>query len=144
MPDVIVMAAAVADYRAAEVAELKRSKEERRGPAVTLELVENEDILAGLVARGPTARPSSASPPRRRRMPRDLRERGRRKRRRKGVDLLAVNEVGWSKGFETADNALVVIDADDEVVASPRGSKREVADALWDAVPRREANQRES
>ena len=45
-----------------------------------------------------------------------------------------MNEVGWSKGFETADNALVVIDANDEVVASPSGSKREVADALWDAI----------
>ena len=66
--------------------------------------------------------------------PADLRERGRRKRRRKGVDLLAVNEVGWSKGFESADNAVILIDADDEVVASPSGSKREVADALWDAV----------
>ena len=48
--DVIVMAAAVADYRAAEVAELKRSKEEAGGPRISIELVENEDILAGLVA----------------------------------------------------------------------------------------------
>ena len=42
----------------------------------------------------------------------ELLERGRRKRRRKGVDLLAVNEVGWSKGFEAADNAVIVIDAE--------------------------------
>ena len=132
--DVIVMAAAVADYRAAEVADLKRSKEEAGGPGITIELVENEDILAGLVASrsdGQTivgfAAETAADAA-------DLRERGRRKRRRKGVDLLAVNEVGWTKGFETADNALVVIDAADEVIASPSGSKREVADALWDAV----------
>ena len=45
-----------------------------------------------------------------------------------------MNEVGWTKGFESADNALVIIDASDEVVASVTGSKREVADALWDAV----------
>ena len=61
----------------------------------------------------------------------ELRERGRRKRRRKGVDLLAVNEVGWSKGFETADNALVLIDARDEVVVDAqrleaRGRRRAV------------------
>ncbi len=131
---VIVMAAAVADYRAAEVAELKRSKEEAGGHRVTLELVENEDILAGLVAAriegqtvvGFAAETATDAA--------DLHERGRRKRRRKGVDLLAVNEVGWTKGFETADNALVIIDAYDEVIASPSGSKREVADALWDAV----------
>ena len=45
-----------------------------------------------------------------------------------------MNEVGWSKGFESADNALVIIDAQDEIVASVSGSKRQVADALWDAV----------
>ena len=64
----------------------------------------------------------------------DLLERGRRKRERKGVDLLVVNEVGWSAGFERDENAALVIDARGEVVAEPRGSKRDVADALWDAV----------
>jgi phosphopantothenoylcysteine decarboxylase/phosphopantothenate--cysteine ligase len=64
----------------------------------------------------------------------ELRDRGRRKRRRKGVDLLAVNEVGWTKGFETSDNTVVLIDAKDEVVTESSGTKREVADALWDAV----------
>jgi phosphopantothenoylcysteine decarboxylase/phosphopantothenate--cysteine ligase len=64
----------------------------------------------------------------------ELLARGRRKRRRKGVDLLAVNEVGWTKGFEAADNHLLVLDATDEVVADAAGSKREVAEALLDAV----------
>ena len=63
------MAAAVSDYRVAEVAALKRSKEDAGGPHVSLELVETEDILAGLVPRAPTGRPSSGSPQRRRRMP---------------------------------------------------------------------------
>lgn len=132
--DVVVMAAAVADYRAAEVADLKRSKEDASGTTIALELVENEDILAGLVASrvdgqtivGFAAETASDAE--------DLRERGRRKRRRKGVDLLAVNEVGWAKGFESADNALVIVDARDEIVAAPAGTKREVADALWDAI----------
>ena len=136
---VIVMAAAVADYRAAEVAERKRSKEEAGSTRVTLELVENEDILAGLVARRSEGQTIVGFAAETATDAADLRERGRRKRRRKGVDLLAVNEVGWSKGFETADNALVIIDADDEVVASPTGSKRDVAEALWDAVVRSRA-----
>ncbi|GAA1998012.1 bifunctional phosphopantothenoylcysteine decarboxylase/phosphopantothenate--cysteine ligase CoaBC [Microbacterium pumilum] len=132
--DVVVMAAAVADYRVAEVADLKRRKEDAGGDTVTLELVETEDILAALVAEragGQTivgfAAETAADAD-------ELHERGRRKRRRKGVDLLAVNEVGWSKGFESADNALVIIDANDDIIASPSGSKREVADALWDAI----------
>jgi phosphopantothenoylcysteine decarboxylase/phosphopantothenate--cysteine ligase len=131
---VIVMAAAVADYRAAQVAERKRSKEEAGGPHVTIELVENEDILAGLVARRSDGQTIVGFAAETATDAADLRDRGRRKRRRKGVDLLAVNEVGWSKGFETADNSLVIIDSNDEVVASPAGSKRDVADALWDAV----------
>jgi phosphopantothenoylcysteine decarboxylase/phosphopantothenate--cysteine ligase len=131
---VIVMAAAVADYRAADVAERKRSKEEAGGPRVTIELVENEDILAGLVADRSEGQTIVGFAAETATDAADLRERGRRKRRRKGVDLLAVNEVGWSKGFETADNSVLIIDSTDQVVASTTGSKREVADALWDAV----------
>ena len=132
--DVVVMAAAVADYRAAEVADLKRSKEDASGPHVSLELIENEDILASLVAARTDGQTIVGFAAETATDAAELRERGRRKRRRKGVDLLAVNEVGWSKGFETADNSVVIIDAQDEIVASPSGSKREVADALWDAV----------
>ncbi|HLS93825.1 MAG TPA: bifunctional phosphopantothenoylcysteine decarboxylase/phosphopantothenate--cysteine ligase CoaBC, partial [Microbacterium sp.] len=47
--DVVVMAAAVADYRLPDVADVKLRKEERGG-TLTLELVETPDILAGLVA----------------------------------------------------------------------------------------------
>ncbi|GAA1464570.1 bifunctional phosphopantothenoylcysteine decarboxylase/phosphopantothenate--cysteine ligase CoaBC [Microbacterium thalassium] len=132
--DVIVMAAAVADYRVADVSDRKLAKEDAAGPGLTLELVQNDDILAGLVdARraGQTIVGFAAETPAE---GEDLVERGIRKRRRKGVDLLAVNEVGWTTGFETADNTLVVIDAADAVVARASGSKREVADALWDAI----------
>jgi phosphopantothenoylcysteine decarboxylase/phosphopantothenate--cysteine ligase len=130
---VIVMAAAVADYRVAAASDRKLAKEETGGE-VTLRLVETEDILAALVRdRRPgqtivgfaaeTETDAAA-----------LLERARRKRRRKGVDLLAVNEVGWEKGFESPQNTLMLIDAADEVVATVSGSKRDVADALWDAV----------
>ena len=40
---------------------------------------------------------------------------------------------GWQKGFETADNTVTLLGADDEVIATVSGTKREVADALWDA-----------
>ena len=129
--DVVVMAAAVADFRVADVAQGKLTKEDGGIPA--LALVENPDILKGLCELrregqtivGFAAETGTGD---------ELLERGRRKRRRKGVDLLAVNEVGWTKGFEAADNHLFVLDATDEVVADVAGSKREVADALLDAV----------
>ncbi|KHK97176.1 phosphopantothenoylcysteine decarboxylase [Microbacterium mangrovi] len=130
--DVVVMAAAVADYRPAAVAERKLSKED--GPLDEIELVKNDDIVAGLVeARRPgqtivgfaaeTAEDAA-----------DLRERGIRKRRRKGVDLLAVNDVSEGHGFEQPDNAVLIVGASDTVVAEASGSKRHVADAVWDAV----------
>ncbi|MDI6944649.1 bifunctional phosphopantothenoylcysteine decarboxylase/phosphopantothenate--cysteine ligase CoaBC [Microbacterium barkeri] len=132
--DVVIMAAAVADYRVASVFESKLTKEAAGGVPPTLELVENEDILAGLAADrrpGQTVVGFAAETPAE---GETLLERGVRKRRRKGVDLLAVNAVGWSEGFEQADNALTIIDAQDQVAASVTGSKREVADALIDAI----------
>lgn len=129
--DVVVMSAAVADFRVAEVSQGKLTKED--GGIPSLSLVENADILKGLVERrregqtivGFAAETGTGE---------ELLERGRRKRRRKGADLLAVNEVGWTKGFEATDNHLIVLDRTDEVVADAAGSKRAVADALLDAV----------
>jgi phosphopantothenoylcysteine decarboxylase/phosphopantothenate--cysteine ligase len=132
--DVVVMAAAVADYGVAEVSPLKRAKEAAPVGGITLDLIENDDILAGLVrARraGQTVVGFAAETPGE---GETLLDRGRRKAARKGADLLAVNEVGWSRGFESADNAVTIIDAAGEVVAARRGSKRDVADTLWDAV----------
>ncbi|GAA3911104.1 bifunctional phosphopantothenoylcysteine decarboxylase/phosphopantothenate--cysteine ligase CoaBC [Microbacterium invictum] len=129
--DVIVMVAAVADYRVAGVSDHKLRKEDG---APRLELVENPDILAGLVeARhaGQTvvgfAAETAADDG-------ELLERGRAKRTRKGVDLLAVNRVGWEAGFESGTNRLVVLDTAGAVVADVDGSKREAAEALWDAA----------
>ena len=130
--DVVVMVAAVADYRIAAVAERKLSKED--GPLRSLELVENDDILAGLSAARSAGQTVVGFAAETATDAAELHERARRKRARKGVDLLVVNEVGWDKGFEAAENRVTVIDAQDEIVAEASGSKRLVADALWDAV----------
>lgn len=132
--DVIVMAAAVSDYRVAEMRETKMRKEETAGTQLTLALIENPDILAGLVrSRRPgqlivgfaaeTAENQQA-----------LLELGRQKLARKGADLLAVNAVGWSQGFESAENTLYVLAAGGELVSTAGGSKREAADGLLDAI----------
>lgn len=132
--EAVIMAAAVADYRVADIADEKMRKEDSPGVAPTLTLVENPDILVGLVRErrpgqvivGFAAETVSNED--------ELLERGRRKLARKGVDLLAVNAVGWAEGFETADNELRVLDADGTVVCAAAGTKREVADRLLDAV----------
>lgn len=135
--DVVVMAAAVADYRPATVSDQKLTKES--GLLERIELVENEDVVAGLAA----ARAEGAAPDWQTIVafaaetaidPEQRRDRARRKRERKGVDLLAVNLVDDERGFEAPDNAVEVIGAAGRVVAAAEGTKREVAQALWDAV----------
>jgi phosphopantothenoylcysteine decarboxylase/phosphopantothenate--cysteine ligase len=132
--DVVIMAAAVADFRPASPSEVKTKKTPGHGPA-PIELVENPDILAelvrdrlrpGQVVVGFAAETGDASG--------TVLEHGRAKALRKGADLLAVNAVGAGRGFGTPDNEVWVLDAAGEQVAYARGTKRQVADVLWDAV----------
>ena len=129
--DVVAMVAAVADYRVAEVSHTKLRKEDG---VPRLELIANPDILAGLVAArrpGQTivgfAAETAATEA-------ELIERGRRKAARKGADLLVVNLVDWDQGFESAENAVLVLDAAGEIVAEASGTKRAVATTVLDAV----------
>ncbi|HMR49240.1 MAG TPA: bifunctional phosphopantothenoylcysteine decarboxylase/phosphopantothenate--cysteine ligase CoaBC [Arachnia sp.] len=131
--EVVVMTAAVADYRVAGVAEGKIRKEDADAPPV-LHLVENPDILAGLVARRRPGQTVVGFAAETADSEEELLDFGRRKRRRKGVDLLAVNRVGWNAGFETATNTLYLIDGEDRAIGRVEGTKRAAADGLWDAV----------
>ncbi|NHI16307.1 bifunctional phosphopantothenoylcysteine decarboxylase/phosphopantothenate--cysteine ligase CoaBC [Microbacterium excoecariae] len=131
--DVVVMAAAVADYRPVEVADAKLTKETADG-ILRLELVETPDILAGLAADrrpGQTIVGFAAETPR---AGESLLDRAAAKLDRKGADLLAANEVGWTRGFERDDNHLLVVGAGATVVADVDGTKRETADALVAAI----------
>lgn len=133
--DVVMMAAAVADYRPGEVSDRKLTKE--AGGLARIELVQNDDIVAGLVqarAEGQLVIAFAAETPATVGDEAELVERARRKQARKGVDLLVVNEVGWDRGFERAENAVLVLGVGGAVVATASGSKREVASAVWDAV----------
>ncbi|MFI2102348.1 bifunctional phosphopantothenoylcysteine decarboxylase/phosphopantothenate--cysteine ligase CoaBC [Isoptericola sp. NPDC019693] len=132
--DVVVMAAAVADFRPADVPGAKIKKVAGTGPA-PIALVENPDVLAelahdrlraGQLVVGFAAETGDADG--------SVLEHGRRKALRKGADLLAVNAVGRGRGFGAATNEVTVLDGRGEVVIEAAGSKREVADAIWDAV----------
>ncbi len=132
--DVVVMAAAVSDYRVAEVRATKMRKEDVGGEHLTLELIENPDILAGLardrrpgqVIVGFAAETADDQ--------QSLIELGRQKLARKGVDLLAVNAVGWSEGFETAENTLYILAAGGELISTVAGTKAETAEGLLDSI----------
>ncbi|WP_454048542.1 bifunctional phosphopantothenoylcysteine decarboxylase/phosphopantothenate--cysteine ligase CoaBC [Cellulomonas sp. Marseille-Q8402] len=136
--DVVVMAAAVADFRPA-AGSAHKIKKQADGSAPPLALVQNPDVLAGLVADPPrtdapqvvvgfAAETGDAEG--------DVLDHGRAKARRKGADLLAVNAVGGGRGFGTADNAVTLLDAAGEPVGHVEGSKDAVADGIWDAVVR--------
>lgn len=132
--DVVVMAAAVADFRPASPTETKIKKDPDGGTRV-LELVQTPDILAelsaprlreGQVVVGFAAETGDATG--------SVLDHGRAKARRKGADLLVVNAVGDGRGFGTADNDVTILDGHGDVVAVAAGSKDVVAHAVWDAV----------
>ena len=137
--DVICMVAAVSDYRVRDVSDGKVRKEEVSSDEITLTLVENPDILRGLVEARDADDARSAQilvgfAAETGQTTDEVVARGRAKRRRKGVDLLGVNQVGWHDGFETEHNTLTILGSDDETITQVSGSKREVADRLLDAV----------
>ena len=126
--DVVVMAAAVADFRPKRPAGTKLSKEEGI-PELVLE--PTPDILAGLAARrapGQVLVGFAAET-------HDALERGRRKLARKGVDLLVVNDVSApGAGFDHDTNAVVILGADGSTTEIPLTSKDAVANAVLDRV----------
>jgi len=130
--DVVVMAAAVSDYRPAHPADHKLAKED--GPLTQIELVETEDVVAGLARNRPPAQTIVAFAAETATDPVTRRERARRKRERKGVDLLAVNLADAEHGFERPDNEVEIIGPGGAIVGVEAGSKRAVARAILDAV----------
>lgn len=130
--DVVVMAAAVADHRPVVVSPHKIKK--TRGAPSPITLERTEDILSALVARRPKAQVVVGFAAETGDDAGDVLAHGREKARRKGADLLVVNEVGPGLGFGTDDNAVTVLDARGETVAAAAGSKDAVADAVLDAV----------
>ncbi|MFN2425081.1 MAG: bifunctional phosphopantothenoylcysteine decarboxylase/phosphopantothenate--cysteine ligase CoaBC [Candidatus Binatia bacterium] len=125
--DVVVMVAAVADYRPAAPASGKIKK--KRGEPMVLTLAENEDILAAL-SRVPGRRvlvgfAAETS---------DVLRNAREKLERKGAHLIVGNDVTLpGAGFETETNAAVLVDADGQCHTG-LVSKDALADLILDRV----------
>ncbi|MGY1746012.1 bifunctional phosphopantothenoylcysteine decarboxylase/phosphopantothenate--cysteine ligase CoaBC [Blastococcus sp. SYSU D00695] len=134
--DVVVMSAAVADFRPETVAATKLKKGSRDEPSA-VPLVRNPDVLAELVAErrpgqlvvGFAAETGDAEG--------DVLAHGRAKLARKGCDLLVVNDVSDGQVFGRPDNAAVVLGADGSATELPAGSKDSVAAGIWTAVAAR-------
>ncbi|CAM3809038.1 bifunctional phosphopantothenoylcysteine decarboxylase/phosphopantothenate--cysteine ligase CoaBC [Mycobacterium frederiksbergense] len=136
---VLVMAAAVADFRPAQVAtaKIKKSADETDAPSV--ELVRNDDVLAGAVrARvdgqlpnmraivGFAAETGDANG--------DVLFHARAKLKRKGCELLVVNAVGEGRAFEVDHNDGWILAADGTETALEHGSKTLMASRIVDAI----------
>ncbi len=132
--DVVVMAAAVADFRPAEVAEHKIKKTTTADDAPTVRLVRNPDVLAELAAGRPAGQVVVGFAAETGDADGDVLHHARAKLRRKGCDLLVVNDVSEGKVFGREHSEVVILHRDGSVVPVPAGSKDAVAAAVWDAV----------
>jgi phosphopantothenoylcysteine decarboxylase/phosphopantothenate--cysteine ligase len=134
--DVLVMAAAVADFRPIQAKDGKIKKEGRERMA--LELEPTADVLAGLAAR---KRPDQTIVGFAAEHGPDAVELGRTKLSAKKLDALVVNDVSRADvGFESQDNEVTILTATGEQQIQ-RAAKSSVAEAILDAVERlRSAN----
>lgn len=135
--NVLVMAAAVADFRPAQVATAKIKKNAASPP--TIELLRNDDVLAGAVQSrshgqlpnmraivGFAAETGDANG--------DVLFHARAKLQRKGCDLLVVNAVGEGRAFEVDHNDGWLLTSDGTESALQHGSKTLMASRIVDAI----------
>jgi len=136
--DVVVMTAAVADFRPENAAATKLKKGGAAEPT-SVPLVRNPDVLAELVTKrapgqlvvGFAAETGDDEG--------DVLAHARAKLARKGCDLLVVNDVSAGQVFGRAENTVVVLAADGAATEVPHGSKDAVAAGIWaTVVPRLE------
>lgn len=126
--DLFVACAAVADYRPISPASQKIKKE---ADTLTLELVRNPDILRDVAAlpERPFCVGFAAETE-------HLEAYAEAKRRSKGVDMIAANQVGAEKGFEMDDNALLVL-WEGGRSALPQQPKQRLAEQLVSLIAER-------
>jgi phosphopantothenoylcysteine decarboxylase / phosphopantothenate---cysteine ligase len=135
--DAVVMAAAPADFRPVRHSDVK-IKRAADGSAPSIELTQNPDILAELVASrsgkqpvivGFAAETGDAAG--------SVVEHGREKLARKGCDYLVVNDVSAGKVFGQPVSEALILGADGTATSVPQGPKEDIADTVWDLVAQR-------
>jgi phosphopantothenoylcysteine decarboxylase/phosphopantothenate--cysteine ligase len=130
--DVVVMAAAPADFRPSTYQEIKIKKRDD-GSAPTIELTVNPDIAAEFGAQKRSGQILVAFAAE----TNDGIANARAKLARKRADLIVLNEVGVDKAFGRDDNAATVLGADGSVSEIGLRGKEDLADAVWDLIAAR-------
>lgn len=129
--EVLIMAAAPADFRPATASDAKRPREEG---GLTLELLPTPDILTstaklrqpGSIIVGFALETGDAV------------AKGRAKLARKALDLIVVNDaLEPGAGFDVDTNRVVILDREGGERLVPLGAKRVIADAILDAIEAR-------
>lgn len=123
--DVLIMAAAVSDYRVLNAADSKMKKDDSSGP-VTIELTENPDILKTMGSKktnqflvGFAAETDN------------LEVYAQKKLKEKNLNMIVANEVGHSdRGFNADENQVIIYTADGDRIEVPLTAKSEVATIL--------------
>ncbi|MFL5847150.1 MAG: bifunctional phosphopantothenoylcysteine decarboxylase/phosphopantothenate--cysteine ligase CoaBC [Solirubrobacteraceae bacterium] len=132
--DVLLMAAAPADFRPADPADTKLKKDQREDLTIAME--KTADILSGLSAR---RRPGQVLVGFAAEHGEGAVDYGRDKLRRKGLDAVVVNDIARTDiGFDTAENEVTIVTAEGER-AVPRAAKAEIARAILAEVSSRRA-----
>lgn len=135
--DVIVMAAAVADYKP-KIRQTTKMKKSTDGSVPSIELERTVDILADLVIHRDTSHPDQLIVGFAAETGDDkgsVLEHGIAKLQRKGCDLLVINEVGPNLAFGTDDNEVTILTRDPAAqLTIPKTSKTAIANAIWDTV----------
>lgn len=131
--DIVIMAAAVADYRPDQEAGHKLKKGQADDSLATVHLVENPDILKGLVDKRANGETSAIIVGFAAETDNPL-EYGKAKLERKGADMLMVNSVAGGKVFGEARNSGWLLSADGGVEEIADGPKHVVAAEIWDAI----------
>ena len=139
--DYIIMAAAVADYRAKERSEQKIKKGEQ--DSITLELVKNPDILAELCKRKKSAPPEGEVPEEQRGViivgfcaeSENLMENAKAKIEKKGCDYLIANDISRSDiGFNSDENEVTILDSNGAVKKISKAPKNVIARKILECI----------
>jgi phosphopantothenoylcysteine decarboxylase / phosphopantothenate---cysteine ligase len=133
---IAIFAAAVADYRPADIASSKIKRSPEQG--ITLQLVPNTDILAAMARRkdhrlvvGFAAETDRVA------------ENARKKLKEKNADLIVANDVtAEGAGFDVGTNVVTLFSRDGRDLPLPKLTKREVAHRILDEVVRLSASVR--
>ena len=124
--DAVIMAAAVADWRVAEIADQKVKK--GAADTWTIDLVKNPDLIAGIASNKLVKVGFAAESE-------DLIENARAKIQSKGLHFIVANDItATDAGFASDDNRVIILDREGSVERLPLMSKYDVGVGILDRV----------